>query len=284
MAARRDRIGRLPEHMQRPPLRRPTAQRGATWPPSRPQVTPYRTRRRSRPQARRRRPARDRAHPEDRAAADGRRPHRAHPAQGQPEGRLRLPGLRLARGRQAAHRRVLRERRQGGRRGGHAAPGHPGVLRRAPARRPGHALRVLAGPAGPDHAPDVPAGGRRPVQGGQLGAGLRDHRRGADGPRLPRRGPLLHLGPHQQRGRVPLPAVRPRVRHQQPARLLQHVPRVLGLRTDRDHRHRQGQRLPRRPPPGRPDHRRRAEPGHQPPAHALRPGEGQVHAARRSSR
>lgn len=33
---------------------------------------------------------------------------------------------------------------------------------------------------------------------------------------------------------------RARLRHQQPARLLQHVPRIQRLRTDRDHRHRQG--------------------------------------------
>ncbi len=86
---------------------------------------------------------------------------------------------------------------------------------------------------------------------------------------------LLHLGPHQQRGGLPLPAVRPRARHEQPARLLQHVPRVVGFRALRDHRHRQGQRPPGGPLPGRPDHRRRPEPGHQPPPDALRPGEGE---------
>ena len=36
---------------------------------------------------------------------------------------------------------------------------------------------------------------------------------------------LLHLGPHQQRGRVPVPTLRPPLRHEQPARLLEHVPR-----------------------------------------------------------
>jgi hypothetical protein len=42
----------------------------------------------------------------------------------------------------------------------------------------------------------------------------------------PRPGDLLHLRQDLQRGRVRLPALRPGLRHQQPARLLQHVPRV----------------------------------------------------------
>ena len=62
----------------------------------------------------------------------------------------------------------------------------------------------------------------------------------------PGRGDLLHLRPHLQRGRVRLPAVRPRVRHQQPAGLLQHVPRVDQRGAGRDDRHRQGQREPGR--------------------------------------
>ena len=49
-------------------------------------------------------------------------------------------------------------------------------------------------------------------------------------------------GPDLERGRVRLPAVRPGVRHQQPARLLEHVPRVDQRGAGRDHRHRQGQR------------------------------------------
>ena len=40
-----------------------------------------------------------------------------------------------------------------------------------------------------------------------------------------RRRRVLHVGPHEQRSRVPLPAARPVVRHEQPARLLEHVPR-----------------------------------------------------------
>ena len=64
-------------------------------------------------------------------------------------------------------------------------------------------------------------------------------------PRLARRGAVLHLGPTQQRGCVPAAAVRAGLRHQQPARLQQHVPRVQRLRAGRDTRHRQGQREPR---------------------------------------
>ena len=86
---------------------------------------------------------------------------------------------------------------------------------------------------------------------------------------------LLHVGAHQQRGGVPLPAVRAALRHEQPARLLEHVPRVerrarstetigIGKGTvtldDFDAR--------------RPDPRRRPEPRHQPPPHAHRRSSG----------
>lgn len=133
----------------------------------------------------RRGPPRRRPRPARLPRADGTGPHGPHPPQGQPEGRLRLPRLRLARGRRAAHRGVLRERRQGRRRGGHAAPGHPGVLRRAPAVRPRRPQRLLAGPAGPHHPPGVPAGGRRPLRADRLGAGVLDHRGGTRRAGLP---------------------------------------------------------------------------------------------------
>ena len=58
--------------------------------------------------------------------------------------------------------------------------------------------------------------------------------------------------------------------HQQPAGLLQHVPRVLRLGAEPDHRHRQGHRVAGGHPRRRTDLRRRPEPGHQPPADALR--------------
>ena len=83
-------------------------------------------------------------------------------------------------------------------------------------------------------------------------------------------------GPAQQRGRVPAAAVRARLRHQQPARLQQHVPRVQRLRPGRDPRHRQGQRQPRGHPRSRPRLRRRHQPGHQHPADALRAGGDQA--------
>ena len=70
-----------------------------------------------------------------------------------------------------AHRRVLRERRQGRRRGGDPAPGRPRLLRRALARRPGRSHRLLAGPAGPAHRADVQAGRRRPTTSRSTGTG-----------------------------------------------------------------------------------------------------------------
>ena len=91
--------------------------------------------------------------------------------------------------------------------------------------------------------------------------------------RLTRRGDLLHVGPDQQRGRVRLPGVRAGVRDQQPAGLLEHVPRVLGRGAHPDGRDRQGQRDARGRRARRPADRRRAEPGHEPSADAQRAGE-----------
>ena len=68
----------------------------------------------------------------------------------------------------------------------------------------------------------------------------------------------------------------PGLRHQQPARLLEHVPRVVRAGADPDHRGRQGQRDPRRHPRRQAAGGRRAEPRHQPPAHAHRAGAGQA--------
>ena len=89
-----------------------------------------------------------------------------------------------------------------------------------------------------------------------------------------RRG-VLHLGPHLQRGGVPLPADGAALRHQQPARLLEHVPRVERRRAGPLDRHRQGLGAARGHLRRRPDHGGRAEPGHQPPADALGAGGGQ---------
>ena len=88
-------------------------------------------------------------------------------------------------------------------------------------------LRPLARPAGPAHRADAPAARRDALPADLLGRApstvIADHLPAADvaGP-----GRLLHVGPHEQRGRVPLPAVRPGVRHEQPPGLLEHVPRV----------------------------------------------------------
>ena len=59
---------------------------------------------------------------------------------------------------------------------------------------------------------------------------------------IARRGDLLYLRPDQQRGRLPVSVVRAPVRHQQPARLLEHVPRIERRGPVDDHRHRQGDR------------------------------------------
>ena len=51
---------------------------------------------------------------------------------------------------------------------------------------------------------------------------------------------LFYTSGREQRGRVPLPALRASVRHEQPAGLLEHVPRVRRRRSVGDGRHRQG--------------------------------------------
>ena len=225
----------------------------------------------------RRRPHRGGGGHEARDRADGRATGDQDPAQAQPGRRLRLPGLRLAGPVTGApaHRGVLRERRQGGHRGGDPAPHRPRVLRRAPARRAGRQDRLLAGPAGPDRRADGAARGRHPLRADHLGRCVRAGRRAPARAGQPGRGDLLHLRQDVQRGGVRLPAVRPRSRHQQPARLLEHVPRVHLGGAGRGDRHRQGLGLPRRRPQRRADRDRRPEPRHQPPADALGARAGQ---------
>ena len=111
--------------------------------------------------------------------ADGPGPQRANAAQAQPGRGLRLHELRLAgpRRRAPAHRGVLRERGQGGRRGGDQGAGHAGVLRAAQHRRARRPVRALARPAGPDHPPDGQAAGRHPLRADRLGRGVRAGRR-----------------------------------------------------------------------------------------------------------
>ena len=121
---------------------------------------------------------RGRGRPEAQCRADGPGAQRAYAAQAQPGRRFRLHELRLARpgARAPAHRGVLRERRQGGRRGGDQGPGHAGVLRPAQHRRAGRPVRALARPAGPDHPPDGQAAGRHPLRADRLGRGVRADR------------------------------------------------------------------------------------------------------------
>ena len=179
-----------------------------------------------------------------------------------------------------APRRVLRERRQGGRRGGDRAPGRrreffaEHTRRRAAPRSPttgsasraGSPSRWCCAPGG-DHYEPIALGRRVRA----------DRRASCSALDSPGRGRLLHLGPHQQRGGVPLPALRPRVRHQQPARLLEHVPRVERRRADRDaSASARARSRSTTSTQADADPRRRPEPGHQPPAHADR-------AARRPS-
>ncbi len=73
-----------------------------------------------------------------------------------------------------------------------------------------------------------------------LGGGLRAGRRRAARSRVAGRGGLLHLRAHQQRGGVPVAALRPPVRHQQSPGLLEHVPRVERHGARRGDRRRQG--------------------------------------------
>ena len=89
-----------------------------------------------------------------------------------------------------------------------------------------------------------------------------------DGPRGPGSGRLLHVGAGEQRSRLPLSAVRPGLWHQQPAGLLQHVPRVQRHGPQPGHRGRQGQLHPGGPRARRADRDLRAESGEQPPSHA----------------
>ena len=162
--------------------------------------------------------------------ADGRAAHGPDPAPAQPGRRLRLPGLRLAGPRPGppAHRGVLRERRQGRRRGGHPAPGRPRSsspsTRIAELRR---AHRLLAGPAGPAHRADgAPARAARhyePISWDDAFALIADHLRELDSPD---EAVFYTSGRTSNEAAFLYQLFVRALRHQQPARLLQHVPRV----------------------------------------------------------
>ena len=103
--------------------------------------------------------------------------------------RLRLPELRLAR--PARHRHTAEFCENGAKAVAEEATLRrvdAGVLRRALARRPRRALRLLAGPAGPDHRADGPAPGRHALRADQLGRRVRAGRRPPRPARLAGRG------------------------------------------------------------------------------------------------
>ena len=174
-----------------------------------------------------------------------------------------------------ARRRILRERRQGGGRGGHQGQGDTGFLRRSHHHGPEQAVRTLAGPAGPDHPSHGEAPRRRPLCADRVGRGLRTHRHRTAAAEQPERGCFLYLRSGLQRSGVRLSTLRPGIRHQQPARLLEHVPRVDQHRPSGVDRNRQGQRQYRGRLPRQADHRGRAESRHQSPTDAVGAGDRQ---------
>ncbi len=196
-----------------------------------------------------------------------------------------MPRLRLARSAgPPARRRVLRERREGGGRGGDDASCRRGAIREPRHRRDGVAVRPLDRQARSAYraAPCRPRGHALPAD--RLGRRLRADCPSPGGARLGGRGDLLHLRAHQQRGRLPLPGARPGARDQQPAGLLEHVPRIKQHRARPDDRDRQGQRHPRGHPPSGSARHRRPESRHQPPPDAERARYRQAPRAPRSSR
>jgi two-component system, NtrC family, sensor histidine kinase HydH len=200
------------------------------------------------------------------------RGHPREPARVPTSRRLRLPGVRLAgAGADRSARGVLRERRQGRRRGGHPRRVGAEFFAAPLRRRAGRADHWLGQqgritdpmvPAGRDHYQPIPGTTRSRCRRAPAGWTARTRRSST---------PRAHL----QRGGLPATSSSPGARHQQPARLLQHVPRVERGRPDRDHRHRQGHGHASRTSTRRRDPHGGPEPGHQPPAHAHHAGAGQ---------
>ena len=176
---------------------------------------------------------------------------RASTARGAP-GRSRSTGTRTSTARTAS-KHVTDEAT--------VAPGHPRVLRRA-LRSPssskmsdywlnqqGRLTEPMVKRPGSAHYEPISWDDAIGLLAGEL-----------DASRLPGRGDVLHLRAAQQRGRVPAAAVRPRLRHQQPPGLLEHVPRVERVGARRDARRRQGHGVARGHLRGRPGARRGPEP------------------------
>ena len=140
----------------------------------------------------------------------------------------------------------LRERHQARHLGADAQAGRPRLLRRPHRQRAGRLDRLR--PRGRRAAGRADALRRRDRQvcpdhvGGRVRAG-REHAARAG---QPARGGVLHLRAAEQRGDVPVPAVGARVRDEQPARLLEHVPRGQRPGADGGDRDRQGDGRPAR--------------------------------------
>ena len=164
----------------------------------------------------------------------------------EPRGRrLRLSGLRLAGRPDGPAPRHLRERHQARHLGARRAPKADREFFAA------HTVSELAGwsdydleavgrlaePMSYDPATDKYV----PISWDDAFALVGDTLRGAGEPAP---GGVLHLRAAQQRGDLPLPALGARVRHEQPAGLLEHVPRGERPGADRGDRHRQGHRRP----------------------------------------
>ncbi len=111
-----------------------------------------------------------------RAPRDGSDPHREAHAVDQPEERVRLHELRVARPGSPQRPRVLRERREGGHLGGDADHGSDDVLGRELAHLAARQRRVLARAAGSAHRTGLQGRGIRQLRARDLGAGVRDHR------------------------------------------------------------------------------------------------------------
>ena len=263
----RDDHGSTPLLIPRPPILMIAIPRGHR------RNTARRSRRRSRSRCRRgaaicRRSSRTVGIGEARAARLRPLARRQGVARDEPDRRLRLPGVRVARpaGRRPEPVRVLRERRQGDRRGGDTARATPELFERMTVDE----LRELSdfelGQLGRLTHPMMLDGSRhyRAISWDDAIAVTADTLR-AVGPAHKR---VLHVGAHVERSGVPLPARGADVRDEQFSRLLEHVPRVERRRARRSHRHRQGHRLARRLRALRPDLHRRPESRHESPAHA----------------
>ena len=213
-----------------------------------------------------------------RRAGDGGQAQLQDAAEAQSEGRLRLPELRLARSRRRAQDgRVLRERRQGGRRGGDDARASRRSSSRS-IRSPSCSRRrdIWLDEQGRLTHPMVRRAGRRPLRADLLGRRLRARSpTSCNALASPDEAVVLHLGPRQQRGGVSLrplrrassaPTTCPTARTCATSRAALGLTETIGIGKatvkieDFELRRR--------------DLRHRPEPGHQPSAHADRAAEG----------